>query len=217
LASALNKRALGALDALRLATGRGQPDEIGDLLPVADALGLVRAHSEGLAGADAWLARDPAAGLADALMTLFQPATAQRIDDVSDIKLDRARRVAIGLEQVLLGAGELMRLAYPAGAGGLGLLWEASSRREGRPLLAYLGVVHPDSAAALADAFTPGQISEWIRDATLGRAWLEEHPELRPDVAARGLTAVLTDWIARRDADDRHMRREKWGKEAPKT
>jgi hypothetical protein len=181
-----------ARDALRLATGRGAPEAVEDLAPIAKALGLERAHTETLEGAGPWLEEDPAVGFAAALVGLYGMDAKRRIEQSTDDVLADARRIANRLAMTF-GAYAEMSLAFPPGAAGLALLMPAAGGPDQRVLLAYVAVLEPAPSRLLADAFTDEDLAGWRSDAAAGRAWLDSNPQHRADAQKRGLLAVLRD------------------------
>jgi hypothetical protein len=209
LASAFGGEAVGPealhaalFDALRLALGRGDPDEVDDLAPLAMALGLGRAHTEAPHGSSPWLAGDPAAALADALGALFGSAATETIVGSSDDDLVYARETTRSLVKVVEAAGAI-QVWFPRGAAGLGFLRATLARPEFPAVVLYVAILRPSVAAAFASQFTPEQLSEWTSASGIGIAWLKEHPELETEVEARGLLAVIQQWMAgQRDSSD---------------
>jgi hypothetical protein len=192
-AAAWDERQAASFDALRLALGRGSPEDLTDLSPLAMTLGLGRAHSEAASGLPPWLAVDSSAALSDALTALFGMSTSQAIAETSDDDLLRARSTTRGLAEVF-AVMHALQTVLPPGDARFGFLRAQQERPEFPAGLLYVAVVRPSEAAFLASAFTAEQLAEWKVASNAVSAWAEEHPELEADIASRGTLAVLEQW-----------------------
>jgi hypothetical protein len=183
---------VAAFDALAYTLGRAGLPEPGDIAPLAIALGLGRAATETVYGEGPWLSEEPGAALLEALTAVFGDTARDEVVGATDADLLNARSLVDALLPRAMAFGALFRLAFPKGTAGLGPLTLAIDEPHlFRALLLVLAIIKPADARAFADGLSEEQVAEARAATTLGRRWLDEHPEYEEAARTLGLDQVL--------------------------
>lgn len=163
------------------------------LAPLELAIALDRARIEAPPGLDAWLTGLPGEAIAEAVAYTNETNLEESIDRASDEDLAEAREVTDDLGRSLGLAARFLRLAFPPGAFGLGVLRPLAAEVPIAKALIFLNAVAiPDKSRAAASSFREATANmEALLD--LGRKWLDEHPDLATEAEQRGVIAVATE------------------------
>lgn len=184
---------VASMEFFRGITGRTTDVDAAVLEPLGRLIGLRRAATEAPPGVGPWLGTDPGAALAEFVGDMNGPTLVERIDKATDVELLSAREAGRDLHMSIGVMAELTDLTLPPGQYGFGFMRPAffsSPLWRAAPFLVAL--TKPGMARDAAETFrrTSAGLTALVE---LGRLWLDEHPEHRADVEARGLMAVVND------------------------
>jgi hypothetical protein len=187
----------GAYDALMVAVGRMAAANADSeaLSNFAQALGLDRATSESAFGAEPWLkGKSPGDELIGAISTLFGPRARAEIEALHAKEFAEIREIANDLTPAIQLFAEMMSIALPKGAIGLGFLTAISQHPVwARPLIAYAASRNSGKAREFRTLVSAMPLDEWREALELAHAYIGIHPEIQSEIAEKGLVQILEE------------------------